>query len=522
MTRLLTELEIENILDFVKPQEGIPLDTAMSVVNANKERYRSQLCTQMVYPEIISCLKDTMRKDYQNSLVQAGDSVGVIVAHSIGQKNTQTTLNSVDWVEKLLYTKDGNTVVEEIGQMIDRILGKNSDTITHIEENRTEYLSLPKGYMIPSCDENGNVDWYRIEAITRHLPVGKLVKVTTQSGRSVTATQSKSFLVWNGEKFEAVLGADIKEGDIIPTTSKLNKPSIELTYFDMESIFPKNKYLYIHTSNSFVLHIPSKIPLDNDFGFFVGLYLAEGWCTKTFVGISNNDPIIRKRITDYCDRYGVTYNLVNSKAKNVRQGESNDLKINSTLLARMFMLICNTGSSNKCIPEFVYTAPNEFIKGLIDGYISGDGCAQLDGSITVSSVSENLIIGISFLLSYYDIFGVIRSHNVGSLNIKKAYILRISNGYAQNFARKIQLTASNKQDRLNNITLVKNYKYDKGRTQKLFPERDVHFDKVKSVEYVDGTTDYVYDLTVEVTRNFQLWNGVNIVDKMCQQQVAAL
>lgn len=94
MTRLLSETEIENILDFIQPQEGIPIDTAMSVVNTNKEKLRKQLRTQQVYPEIIPAIKDELIKSYRDSLVQAGESVGVICAQSIGEKQTQTTLNT--------------------------------------------------------------------------------------------------------------------------------------------------------------------------------------------------------------------------------------------------------------------------------------------------------------------------------------------------------------------------------------------------------------------------------------------
>jgi intein/homing endonuclease len=269
--------------------------------------------------------------------------------------------------------------------------------------------------------KNGMCNWYKIEAVTKHLPIGKLVKVTTESGRTVTATQSKSFLVWNGENFANILGSDIKVGDALPTTYTLLKPETTQNYFDMESIFSKEKYLYttelikarkykesgefkwwknhigkdfilpykrpdtcfgkrneyfmnckpglmyIHTSNSFVSHIPDKIPLDNDFGFLIGIYLAEGWVTKTFIGISNNDEVIRRRVINFCDRYGITYHLVTSGGKNVRQGTSNDLKLHSTLLARMFKIICDTGSKNKKVPEFAYTAPKKFIEGLIDG-----------------------------------------------------------------------------------------------------------------------------------------------------------
>ena len=199
----------------------IPLESAISVVKNNKEKLRNQLKNQEIYPEVIPELKESIKKFYNNSMVQAGESVGVICAQSIGEKNTQTTLNSVDWNDMIFYTKEKKVITEPIGKMIDNLLLEHPNKITHIPENRTEYLELNDGYMIPSTDENGIVKWYRIEAITRHLPVGKLVKVVTDSGRVVTATQSKSFLVWNGKIFESTLGSNVKVGDIMPTTKTL-------------------------------------------------------------------------------------------------------------------------------------------------------------------------------------------------------------------------------------------------------------------------------------------------------------
>ena len=94
MTRLLTDKEIEDILDFIKPQPAVPLDTAMSVVNMNKARLRGQLRGQKIYPEMLPQLRDGIEKAYRSSLIQAGESVGVICAQSIGEKQTQTTLNT--------------------------------------------------------------------------------------------------------------------------------------------------------------------------------------------------------------------------------------------------------------------------------------------------------------------------------------------------------------------------------------------------------------------------------------------
>lgn len=566
MMRLLTEDEINHILDFIQPQEGIPIDTAMSVVKSIKDRLKKQLCKQLVYPEIIPSLKDDIIKNYWDTKIQPGESVGVICAQSIGEKQTQTTLNSVEWNENLLYEINGNTIVEPIGQMIDWMFENNNKGIHYIPENRTEYMKMPDGFKVPSCDEEGNMNWYKIEAITRHLPVGDLVKVRTRTGREVTATQSKSFLVWNNDKFVATQGCDIKIGDIVPVTKQIGRSYI-ITEFDLRNIFSPQYYIYtdeiiksrkcprslwreqngsiftlpynckdncfgkhkeyfmscepgliyIHKANGFNSHIPSKIKLDNNFGFFMGIYLTKGWTTNTFIGISNNDENIRHRVTDYCDRYGVTYHLITSQGKNVNQDTSNDLKIDSVLMTRMLKQLCCTGSDKK-IPQFVYGAPDEFLCGLIDGCFSGDGLVSLkDGSIMVTSASQDLLIGISTLLSYFGVYCHLRyrqidKNNVMNQNIKKTYSIRISNGFAQIFANIFKLTEQTKQDRLEIVTLKKKYRYMFGKSQEFFPERNVYFDKVTSVEYVTSEYRFVYDLTVETTRNFQMWNGLNIRD----------
>lgn len=92
--RKLTKAEITNILSFIQPNPDIPYETAMSVVNMNKSRLRKQLITIEVYPDIIPELTEHIKRDYYASLIDAGENVGVICAQSIGERQTQNTLNS--------------------------------------------------------------------------------------------------------------------------------------------------------------------------------------------------------------------------------------------------------------------------------------------------------------------------------------------------------------------------------------------------------------------------------------------
>ena len=59
MTRLLTKKEIENIIDFIKPQEGIPSDTALSVMNKQKEEIKQ--IHQFLAREIENQMRDRDR-----------------------------------------------------------------------------------------------------------------------------------------------------------------------------------------------------------------------------------------------------------------------------------------------------------------------------------------------------------------------------------------------------------------------------------------------------------------------------
>ena len=533
--------------------------------------------TRVALQHIIMSIKNR----FKFALVQGGEMVGPVAAQSIGEISTQLTLNSVDWETDMLFQENGESRIVKMGQFIDDLMDDklNKHKIQHIPKNRTEYLELEKDHklFVPSVDKVGDMEWCQVTAVTRHLPIGDLVKVTTESGREATATQQKSFLIWNEDKQQIVTtnGSDLKIGDLIPITQMLPDPDNIITHLDLSKYLPKTEWLYgtdfnhagylfdcderekklgfwamngdeftlpYSRSDSFqdawhgnrmqsttivagcvypktCIRVVSEIldtwKLNETLGFIVGLYLAEGWATNTFVGISNNDEIIRKKVTDWCDKMKVTYHLVTTNNKRFEGCQSNDLKLHSVLLARFFKKWMGTGSCNKKVPDEAFTAPLDFAKGILDGYISGDGSVNKDdGSVNATSVSNDLIVGISTLANRFGIFGKISGrqqtkNSVGSKNIKYTHILSFRNGYAQIFAKDIGSSHPEKNNKLQNITLKKEYKNFTGKYRN---HKNVILDPVKKIEFIAPTKETVYDLSVPKTLNFSVFNGQNLVD----------
>ena len=467
------------------------------------------------------------------------------------------TLNSIDWNDEILYIEQNIAKHKPIGELIDTLLYNNSNKITHIKKNRTEYLELDNGFYIPSTDENGYCNWYKIEAVTRHLPVGDLVKVITESGREVTATQSKSFLVWNGEKFKHTLGSEIKIGDILPTTTKLNRKKEMITnYVNLQDTLTSDKYLYsediiktynelllikkqnnkniplidfsflqnkddkyvdkikpnhIYTNpNNLNLCLPKLIELDEQFGILIGSFLANGLCTKHFVVITNDNSKIQEKISIFCAKYSINYTLSCSSTQKFKKGINDIFQIYSELLSNFLNIVCYNYENEKILPYFSYTAPNNFIKGLISSYYSTKCFIfSMSETIFIKSKSQQLIKGITFLLTYFGIHSFMDNIEIYINNFEKSkiYNLGIKNIYLLNFYNLFDILDKNKKLQLKEICDNKRFLSDNFKQTK-----DVYFDKIKSIKYVKGTNQYVYDLTVETTRNFQLFNGLNCAD----------
>jgi DNA-directed RNA polymerase beta' subunit len=164
---------------------------------------------------------------HMKSWVQPGEQVGIVAAQSIGEPSTQLTLNSVDWNERIIISKDGGATImtPAIGEFIDMHMKNNKDAVK-VFENNQEYLELNENqdgnkWSALSCDEDGKMVWTALEAITRHPVVNDdgtdtIIEVHTSTGRSVRATKGNSFLTQQGDKIVSIKGSELKLGDCLP------------------------------------------------------------------------------------------------------------------------------------------------------------------------------------------------------------------------------------------------------------------------------------------------------------------
>lgn len=326
----------------------------------------------------------------------------------------------------------------------------------------------------------------------------------------------------------------------------------------------KNKKKYIETrkeckgnsnDRNVKSMIPEKIELDELFGFFVGAYLAEGTYSEYQLCISNNDKNYRKKIFEFCDKCSINYRTVVQKDKICVGWTSTDVRIQSKLLCELMIKICGRGSAGKHIPDFAVIANKEFLRGLINGYFSGDGSVSKDKSCYISacSVSEDLIDGLIHILSRFNILAKksgpfkIKKNNRGSKNILPHFNIYIRNENVKIFANEFTLAIDYKQDLLNKAKNY-NYKYrhykneiipgfnnaiisydherrdileymeEVGETAPDYDilekaiNSDVYYDRIIEIKEVDSSKDYVYDLTVEDTHNMCSIGGINLFD----------
>jgi hypothetical protein len=246
--------------------------------------------------------------------------------------------------------------------------------------------------------------------------------------------------------------------------------------------------------------IPEHMPLDRDFGWLCGIYVAEGSCDTdcSTLQIAGIEEDIKATVLAVGAKYGLrgkthggTWTSLNSK-------------VMCTLLARLF----GRGAANKRIHTDLFLAPDEWVGGFMSGYLDGDGFVG-PSYIKCSSISAELVADISALCAR---FGVFTQHSTvepkpcfgGAYMSKKQYNLTWRAVAAGRLRPHLALALKRKAALLANMSVSDRVTGDK------YVE-DVIADPIVSIKEIDWT-EKVYDLTVDGFKTFNSYDGVVFYD----------
>ena len=320
------------------------------------------------------------------AIIEPGEMVGIIAAQSVGEPTSQMSIHhntNIKFIIKNIASGNIKFQTLKVSEMCDEIINTYPElTIStgHVNSVETDLLSLPNEYYIIGVDNQECTHWNKISHISRHPVNGQLMTVTTKSGRIVTTTLSHSHLIRKNQTVEPIIGSDLQVGMRIPVTKYINNTFIndKIKISDIE------------------------YQLDNLFGWFVGAYLAEGNIYNNTITITN----ISQQFIDNTIRFATKYNT-NSVVSQYKYGHKITINFNNKSLAQFIINTIGTKSFIKKVPDFVFTAPNEFKAGLIQAYFDGR-IQESKKQIRICSRSHQLIKDISLLLNYFDIFGSIK------------------------------------------------------------------------------------------------------------------
>ena len=371
---------------------------------------------------------------HMRSWVVPGEMSGIIAAQSLGEPTTQMSCVGPTVITIGKISGPTNSVTSyftgQVGVFIDKLMSENSAAVRNtIHGPQSQVLDLPPEYVILGVSNDEKTGWKPISQVSRHPANGGLVRVTTKSGRVTTATLSHSFLKRTTTGIAEIKGSELELGQRIPVASRIPESPIGLATY-------------------------KGYTLNKDFGWLVGIYLADGSFCGNTVRITKINPVVEERIRSLGILYDWTVSVRHYKGG---YGPGKDTNIHCKKLKEALMELGGTGSYDKFISSHIFHAKRDFIAGVLSGYFDGDGNINVTRQqIRVGSRSERLIRDIARLLGYCGVFAAIKQET--SIRIPDAvmYTANVIRKHAATFEKIIGLHLPEKAAALTQIVSYNN------------------------------------------------------------------
>lgn len=141
--------------------------------------------------------------------------------------------------------------------------------------------------------------------------------------------------------------------------------------------------------------------LNSDFGYFVGMFYAEGSIYKHGITLSNKNKQVFEKILNISKKIFNGCNIEQYENKNGVK----IINIYSALISLLFsdLLFKKKKSINMRIPGWFNFANIDFLQGFIAGYIDGDGCVNNHGTIVMTSACRDFLQDLNILCQNLDV-----------------------------------------------------------------------------------------------------------------------
>ena len=407
---------------------------------------RINLCPKVLIMEhhmskaIFEWLVNEIEMRFMKALVHPGEMVGIIAAQSIGELGTQQS--AIASTRVLITNTDGSHYKGKIGEFIDNLIEKNKANVVDIGGDSC-VLTLEAGkndFNIIGISQDEKTSWNRILQVSRHPAKGGVMKVTTKSGKTTTATLSHSFLKRAEKGIVSALGSSLVVGDRIPVAKYIPEVSNPL----QEVVIGKQTYA-----------------LDREFGWICGAYLADGSLGTGTVVITKVEPVFEERVRAFATRYGSSVNVKIQQTQNKHEymtlDANKEYTSKSTIMSNMPLQkwidkTFGRGSYNKSVGAMVFASNKEFIGGILSGYFDGDGSiSSTKQMIRAHSVNEGLIDDMILLLAYHGIFASKLKQDRHREKATLMWEVSVNKKYAPIFKESIGLHTPYKAENLDQI-----------------------------------------------------------------------
>ncbi len=186
--------------------------------------------------------------------------------------------------------------------------------------------------------------------------------------------------------------------------------------------------------------IPAHIPIDEELGWLLGIFVAEGSLSGGAVTIHNSD----RDIIDRCS------SIIRSTLKTepyVRwSNRAYEIRLPRVFADVLYELGFEQrdeyNSSEKVIPKCILRAPENIVLSFLRGYITGDGSNKQDDNVTTvafHTTSEAVRDGVIFLLQRLGVMGTINTIDDREGNRQDLYVVTVSGGASDNPLRRAMI-----------------------------------------------------------------------------------